>query len=63
MKSRFLLLCAAVLFLPACSDNNEDREAHVWQEQTATIEKAKAVEGILQESAEDQRRRIQDETE
>lgn len=63
MKSRFIPLLAAAVLLATCSDNNEEQDTHVWQEQTATIEKAKAVEGILQESAEDQRRHIREESE
>ena len=63
MKARFIPLFAAAVLFSACSDNNEERKAQVWQEQTKTIEKAKAGEGILLESAEDQRRRIQEESE
>jgi hypothetical protein len=48
-----------------CSDNNDTQEKknHVWKEQTESIEKAKAVEGMLQDSAEAQRRQIQEQSE
>jgi uncharacterized protein YcfL len=55
-----LILLMSLLVLNGCSeDNNSQKNDHVWKEQTEAIEKAKAVEGILQESAEDQRRLIQ----
>lgn len=48
-----------------CSDNNDTQEKkdHVWKGQTEAIEKARAVEGMLQDSAEAQRRQIQEQLE
>ncbi len=57
-----ILMCA--LILNGCSeDNNTQSKDHVWKEQTDAIEKARAVEGMLQDSAEAQRRQIQDQSE
>ena len=67
MKVLYLLFFIQALFLASCDNEDppdrEQAQDHVWKEQTDTIEKAKAVEGILQESAKEQRRQIQDETE
>jgi len=58
----FLLIC---LNICGCSDNSDTqaKKDHVWKEQTEAIEKARAVEGMLQDSAEAQRRQIQEQLE
>lgn len=62
MKYFILLIC--ILVLNGCSENNSsEKNDHVWKEQTEAIDKAKAVEGLLMDSAEDQRRQIHDQSE
>lgn len=62
----FLLF--SCLFISACSDDkNQDKKTtsgdHVWKEQTMTMEKARAVEGIMEESAQEQRKMIEESVE
>lgn len=59
-----LILLMSILALNGCTeDNDPQKKDHVWKEQTEAIEKARAVEGMLQESAEAQRRQIQEQLE
>jgi hypothetical protein len=59
-----LILLMIILILNGCSeDNNSQKNDHVWKEQTEAIEKARAVEGMLQDSAEAQRRQIMEQSE
>jgi hypothetical protein len=59
-----------LLVLCACQDNNggearqpaREKNGHVWKEQTDALDKARAVEDMVQESATAQERRIQEET-
>jgi len=58
------LLIILYSLLTACSDesnnNNADsKKNHVWKEQTDTIDKAKEVEGIIMDSAEETRKAIE----
>lgn len=48
----------------ACSDEgkSQEKQDHVWKEQTEALDKAKAVEGILKESARTQEQQIQEDT-
>jgi len=64
MKNIISILCAIVFLLFACSDNNDaqSKKDHVWKEQTNAIEKAKEVEGMVQESADEQRKLIEEQT-
>ena len=62
---KFTLLLLSSLLVSGCSeDNDQDKKTstgdHVWKEQTMTIEKAKAVEGILEDSAQQQREMIEE---
>jgi hypothetical protein len=50
------------VFLGACSDSSDTVDEHVWSEQVKTIERAEAVEGIIQESAELQKSHIEEQT-
>ncbi|MFT5133289.1 MAG: PBP1b-binding outer membrane lipoprotein LpoB [Gammaproteobacteria bacterium] len=62
MKTRNIwLILVSTLFFAACSDSNDNKVSgdHVWKEQTATIDKAKEVEGILKKSAEDQAKALE----
>jgi hypothetical protein len=62
MKLVFILF-TLLLLAAGCSDEDaEAKKAHVWKEQTDTIDKAKAVEGILQDSADAERKKIEDQT-
>lgn len=57
-----LLFCLLVL-QAGCSEQDADQQqGHVWQEQTDTLDKARAVEGLLQESADEQRRQMEQQT-
>ena len=67
----FLYSFVLIMFcLGSCSENNSGQEnkagpekkGHVWKEQTDTMNKAKAVEGVIQESADAQHQQVQDET-
>lgn len=58
------LVLFSTLLISSCSDDsNQDKKTptgdHVWKDQTRTMEKAKAVEGILEESAQEQREMIE----
>lgn len=49
--------------MAGCSDDDaEAKKEHVWKEQTDAINKAKAVEGVLQDSADAERKKIEDQT-
>ncbi|NIO61798.1 MAG: hypothetical protein GWO08_07320 [Gammaproteobacteria bacterium] len=50
------------IFLGACSDSSDTAEEHVWSDQVKTIEKAEAVEGMIQESVDLQERHIEEQT-
>lgn len=58
------LLLTGFMWLGACQDNSdtEKNRDHVWKEQTDTLNKARAVEDTLHESAEKQRQQIQEES-
>ncbi len=70
MQSRikvFLLLISCSLFI-ACSDdkdssNSENKKDHVWKETTETIDRAKAVEGMILDSAANTQRTIEHQSE
>lgn len=61
MVKTFVFLASALMLFPACSDNEQGSSErklsgdHVWKEQTDTIDKAKEVEGLLQDITEKQR--------
>ncbi len=54
-----LVLCC----LTACSESGQTEGKHVWEDQVNTIERAEAVEGIIQESVDLQRQQIDRATE
>ena len=63
MKKTCMLLLAAVILMAGCSDDDsEAKKAHVWKEQTDTMNKARAVEETLQNSADAERKQIEDQT-
>ncbi len=62
----FVLLISCSLFV-ACSgedssDSKEAKKDHVWKEQTDTINKAKEVEGILLDAAENTRKTMEEQS-
>lgn len=62
MKIIFILF---ILLIPVTGCSDEDAEAnraHVWKAQTDTMDKARAVEGMLQDSADTGRKQIEDQT-
>ena len=64
MIKKIIILSAALLLAFACSDDGKDTSEkklsgdHVWKEQTQAIDKAKEVEGLLQDAATGQRKII-----
>lgn len=69
----YQLFCVLVIImcgLGGCSENDSSLEnkssqeqgSHVWEEQTATLDKAREVEGMLQESADAERKKIEEQT-
>ena len=65
MNTRLTLILVLATLVISCSgeDSGTGGGEHVWKDQTDAMEKAKAVEGILEESSRDLRQHIQDETE
>lgn len=63
MKYHAILLMSILLLVSCSEDNSSQSNDHVWKEQAETIDKARAVEDLLMDSAEDQRRQIQDQSE
>jgi hypothetical protein len=61
-KMRYLLLIifSSFLFLVGCSDNKVEK--HVWKEKTDTIEKAKEVEQLIQNTVQQQKQSIDEQT-
>ena len=61
---KYILPLIFSLLLPACSgdDSSSSDKGHVWQEQTDTIDKAKEVEGIIMDSAEETRKALEQQT-
>ncbi len=65
MVKMFIFLASALMLASACSDDEQGSSErklsgdHVWKEQTDTIDKAKEVEGLLQDITEKQRQAIE----
>jgi uncharacterized lipoprotein len=56
-----IILFAFLIMLAGCSDDDSQKKnANVWKEQTDTLNKAKAVEGQLQDAADAERKKIED---
>lgn len=60
MIKKIIFLAATLLFVSACSDDDRESGDHVWKEQTQVLDKAKEVDGLLKDVA-DQQRKIIDE--
>ena len=54
------IIIFSTLLLTACSGDDGSSGDHFWKDQTDTIDKAKEVEGILQDTADLQREMIED---
>ncbi len=55
-----VFLISMIIFLTACSEDKETSGEHVWTEQTDTINKAKQVEAMIMDSAEKQKKAIEE---
>ena len=64
MNKLLSITILVTLVISACSDEgkNQEKQDHVWKEQTEALDKAKAVEGIIQDSARAQEQQIQEDT-
>jgi len=60
MRYHLLLLLVPFLFVTGCDDNKV--ENHVFKEKTDTIEKAKEVEQLLQDTVNQQQQKIDEQT-
>jgi len=66
MKIKLIsVIIFSTLLLTACSDDEGKAKSkltgdHVWKEQTDTMERAKAVEGMLEDAAQEQRKMIEE---
>ncbi len=60
------ILCVYVLLVVACSTNDDDDYQpagdHAWKTQTEALDKARNVEQLLQDAAEDKRRAMEQQT-
>ncbi len=55
-----VFLISMIILLSACSEDKETSGEHVWKEQTDTINKAKQVEAMIMDSAEKQKKAIEE---
>ena len=55
-----VFLISMIIFLTACSEDKKTSGDHVWKEQTDTINKAKQVEAMIMDSAEKQKKAIEE---
>ena len=60
MRLIFPLLLIPFLFVIGCSDNKVEK--HVWKEKTDTIEKAKGVEQLIQNTVQQQKQNIDEQS-
>lgn len=61
MKQICAVLVLTLVALGACSgEDSEAEKTHVWKEQTDTMDKARAVEGMLQDAADAERKKIEE---
>ncbi len=59
---KIFLIVLPILFIIGCSDEQDKVEEHVWKEQTGMIEKAKDVEKMLNDAAQQQQKLIEQQT-
>lgn len=64
MKNIIYIFFSIIFILSAWSDGSDSNEGktgdHVWKGQTDTLEKAKAAEGVTQDSTDEQRKLIEE---
>ena len=60
MKTIFILIAAIVMLVGCSDDDAQNKETHVWKEQTDAMNKARAVEGVLQDSADAEQKQIEE---
>ena len=60
MRHLLLLLLVPLLFVTGCSDNKVEKP--VWQEKIDTIDKAKEVEQLLQDTVDQQQQKIDEQS-
>lgn len=60
MKTIFILWAALIMMAGCSDDDSQKKKENVWKEQTDTLNKAKAVEGVLQDSASAERKKTED---
>ena len=60
------ILCGSLLLVVACSSNDDDdyqpASDHAWKTQTEALDKARNVEKLLQDAAEEKRRAMEQQT-
>lgn len=54
------LLALLGLLIAGCSSEDNDVEDHVWKDQVETIDKAREVEGMIQDAAGKQKKATED---
>jgi uncharacterized protein YcfL len=59
---KLIVLVLPILFIIGCSDEQNKVEEHVWKEQTDMIDKAKDVEQMLKDAAQQQQELIEQQT-
>ena len=57
---RFALVVCLGLFLGGCSSEDNEVTEHVWKDQVETIDKAREVEGMIQDAAGRQQKAAED---
>lgn len=68
MERTLLVLAFLFLLVPGCSSNEDEsiREGpgrgHVWEGQMGVLDKTRAVEETMKDAAEEQRRRLKQQT-
>jgi len=60
---RYLYVVLMILFTTACSDEQQQVEGnHVWKEQTEMIDKARDIESLINDAAQQKQQEIDDQT-
>ena len=64
INTMFKVVCVVlpIVFVVGCSDEQNKVEDHLWKEQTELIDKARDVEGMLNDAALQQQREIEQQT-
>ena len=62
---RVISIILIILGCYACTEegSNQQQQDHVWKEQTETLDKAQAVEGILKDAARAREQQLREDTE